>query len=60
MFVIRPRPIIENRVQRIELAGIRIEPRINVLSLDWNDAAIVFSCGNFPRRLVRHLGERIE
>ena len=52
MRIVLSLPIIENRVLRRKIALIGIEPRVDVLRLDGNDAAIVAGCGNFRGRLI--------
>lgn len=43
MLVIRPRAVVQDRVQRSEIARIRIEPGIDLLRLDRNDAVLANS-----------------
>lgn len=57
MLVVRPVAIVEDRVQIADPPGIGIEPRIDVLRLDRNDAAIVTGGRDFRWRLVGYRGE---
>lgn len=57
MFVIRPLSIIEDGIERLEVSRIRIEPSVDMLGLDRDDAAIVAGSGDLGRRLV---GDRCE
>ena len=52
MLIVRPLTIIENRVHRGQIGLLRIEPPVEVLGLDRNDATIVTGCGNLRRRFV--------
>ena len=52
VLVIRPRAVVEDRVQSGEVAGIRIEPSIDMLRLDRNDAAVMTGCCNLRGRFV--------
>lgn len=58
MRVERQQLVLKNRVYRIEAARFRVQPRINVLRLDWNRAAVVPGLGNLRRRIVGDDGER--
>lgn len=51
MFVIRSRAIVENRLHRVKVVRIRIQPRLDFF-LDRIDAAVVIDSGNFWRRFV--------
>ena len=50
--VIRPQLVLKNRVYRIEVARLRVQPRINVLRLDRHLTAVVPGLGNLLRRIV--------
>ena len=52
MFVVRSLAIIEDRVQRFQVARVGIQPCVDVLRLDRNDAAIVASSRDLRRRLI--------
>jgi len=49
---IRPVAVIENGVLRREVRRVRIGTRVNVLRLDWDDAAVVSGESYFLRRVV--------
>ena len=52
MLVIRPRSRIENGVLCGELAGVGSQPGVQLLGLDWNDAAIVTGRSNLGWRFI--------
>jgi hypothetical protein len=52
MLIVWPLTVIEYRVLRSEVGLVRIQPSINVIELDWNDAAIMTRSGDFGWRLV--------
>lgn len=52
MFVVRALTVVENGTQRRQIGRIRIEPRVEVLRLDRDYAAIVTGSRDFWRRLV--------
>ena len=52
MLVIRPLAVIEDRVERVEIVRIGIEPGVDIGGLDRDDAAIMSRGGYFCGRLV--------
>ena len=58
MFVVRTRTVFEDRLQRVEVLRVGIEPGVDVLGLDRDDAAIVVRSGNLCRWFVRNRSER--
>ena len=58
MFVVRAIAVVENRVLCREIAWIGIEPRVDMLRLDGDDAAIMARGGNLRRRLIGDGRER--
>ena len=52
MFVVWLVTVVQDGIQGGQVAGHRMEPGIDVLRLDRDDAAVVSCCGNFRRRLV--------
>lgn len=54
MFMERPVSVIKNRVLRPKVGCIGIQPYVDALRLDWDDAAVVPRSSNLPRRLVRN------
>jgi hypothetical protein len=50
--------VIENGIKALQAVGVRTQPRVDVFPPDWDDAAIVADCGNFPWGLVCDRGER--
>ena len=57
MLIVRPLSIVEDGVERLEVVRVRIEPGVDVLGLDRNDAAIVAGCGRFQQALICDCGE---
>jgi hypothetical protein len=57
VFVIRSVSIVENRMERAKVRGIRTEPGVDVFALDRNYAAIVANCRNFERSVVGDCGK---
>src|SRR5690606_107683 len=56
--VIRVLTVIENRLQRGQVARPRVEPGIDVLSADVDDRAVMSRGSDFRLRLVGDRGER--
>lgn len=57
MLVVRPLPVIENGVSPLQITG-GIQPVIDGLPLDRNDAAVMTGRSDLGRRLVSDGGER--
>lgn len=60
MLVVRLGLVVEDGVERVEVGGVRVEPGVDVLGLDVDDAAVVAGGGDFLRRLVGDHGEGVE
>ena len=52
MRVERPRLVIEDGLQRVQLVRLGIEPGVDVFGFDLDDAAVMANDGDFERRLV--------
>jgi len=51
MLIVRTLAIIEDRIQRLEVLRIRVEPGVDVFRLDRDDAATMAGRGDFRRRM---------
>lgn len=60
MLVIRPAPVVQDRVQLLQVPRLRLEPGFDVLQLDRDDAAVVARGGDFGRVLVDDGGEGVQ
>ena len=58
MFVVRPLTIVQDRVERREVLGIRLEPGVDVFGAYRDDATIVAGCGDLFRRLIGDRSKR--
>jgi hypothetical protein len=47
VFIVRPLPVIKYRGQGIKILWVRIEPCLDMLLLDWDDAPVVTRCIDF-------------
>ncbi|MGF6968684.1 hypothetical protein OKW43_005712 [Paraburkholderia sp. WC7.3g] len=57
VFIVRPVSVIENGVLCRQVRSIWIQPRVDVLGLDWDDATVMARRRDFWRRLVGYRGK---
>ncbi|MEA3119751.1 MAG: hypothetical protein QOI13_3021 [Paraburkholderia sp.] len=57
MLVVRPVPVIKNRVHCLQILWVRVEPCIYVLRLYGNNAPVMSCCSYFWRRFICYGGE---